>query len=177
MSHSPGLYIILVSVHGLIRGENLELGRDADTGGQTKYVVELANALAKNPQVERVDLVTRLVHDSQVSPDYAQPIEKLSDKAQIIRLNCGPRRYLRKEVLWPHLDNMADELLRHIRKVGRIPNVIHTHYADAGYVGSRVAGWLGTPLVHTGHSLGRVKQERLLAQGTKQHVIKIFFNN
>ncbi|NET01809.1 MAG: HAD-IIB family hydrolase [Sphaerospermopsis sp. SIO1G1] len=176
MSHSPGLYIILVSVHGLIRGENLELGRDADTGGQTKYVVELANALAKNPQVERVDLVTRLVHDSQVSPDYAQPIEKLSDKAQIIRLNCGPRRYLRKEVLWPHLDNMADELLRHIRKVGRIPNVIHTHYADAGYVGSRVAGWLGTPLVHTGHSLGRVKQERLLAQGTKQHVIEENFN-
>ncbi|NET73033.1 MAG: HAD-IIB family hydrolase, partial [Sphaerospermopsis sp. SIO1G2] len=47
---------------------------------------------------------------------------------------------------------------------------------DAGYVGSRVAGWLGTPLVHTGHSLGRVKQERLLAQGTKQHVIEENFN-
>ncbi|TAE61744.1 MAG: HAD-IIB family hydrolase [Nostocales cyanobacterium] len=176
MSHSPGLYIILVSVHGLIRGENLELGRDADTGGQTKYVVELANTLAKNPQVERVDLVTRLVNDAKVSPDYAQPIEKLADKAQIIRLNCGPRRYLRKEVLWPYLDTMADELLRHIRKVGRIPNIIHTHYADAGYVGSRVAGWLGIPLVHTGHSLGRVKQQRLLEQGTKQNIIEEHFH-
>ncbi|WP_353932844.1 HAD-IIB family hydrolase [Okeanomitos corallinicola TIOX110] len=176
MSNSPGLYIILVSVHGLIRGENLELGRDADTGGQTKYVVELANTLAKNPQVERVDLVTRLVSDPKVSPDYAQPVEKLSEKAQIIRLNCGPRRYLRKEVLWPYLDTMADELLRHIRKVGKIPNVIHTHYADAGYVGSRVAGWLGTPLVHTGHSLGRIKQQRLLEQGTKQHIIEEHFH-
>ncbi|WP_071191109.1 HAD-IIB family hydrolase [Trichormus sp. NMC-1] len=176
MSHNPGIYILLVSVHGLIRGNNLELGRDADTGGQTKYVVELACTLAKNPKVERVDLVTRLVNDPKVSPDYAQPIEILSDKAQIIRLACGPRRYLRKEVLWQHLDTFADELLRHIRKVGRIPNVIHTHYADAGYVGCRVAGWLGTPLVHTGHSLGRVKQQRLLEQGTKQEVIEDHFH-
>ncbi|MBD2569423.1 HAD-IIB family hydrolase [Anabaena lutea] len=176
MSQNPGLYILLVSVHGLIRGNNLELGRDADTGGQTKYVVELACTLANNPKVERVDLVTRLVNDPKVSPDYAQPIEILSDKAQIIRLACGPRRYLRKEVLWQHLDTFADELLRHIRKVGRIPNVIHTHYADAGYVGCRVAGWLGTPLVHTGHSLGRVKQQRLLEQGTKQEVIEDHFH-
>ena len=28
------LYLVLVSMHGLIRGENMELGRDADTGGQ-----------------------------------------------------------------------------------------------------------------------------------------------
>ena len=115
MSNSPGLYILLVSVHGLIRGKNLELGRDADTGGQIKYVLELTQALAANPQVERVDLVTRLVNDPKVSTDYAQPIEVLNNKAQIIRLNCGPRRYLRKEVLWPHLDNFADELLKHLR--------------------------------------------------------------
>jgi sucrose-phosphate synthase len=175
-ANSSGLYILLVSVHGLIRGKNLELGRDADTGGQTKYVVELACTLAKHPQVERVDLVTRLVDDPKVSPDYAKPVEILSDKAQIIRLACGPRRYLRKEVLWPHLDTFADELLRYIRKVGRIPNVIHTHYADAGYVGCRVAGWLGTPLVHTGHSLGRIKQQRLLEQGTKQETIEDHFH-
>ncbi|MEA5618969.1 HAD-IIB family hydrolase [Cronbergia sp. UHCC 0137] len=176
MLNKPGLYILLVSVHGLIRGNNLELGRDADTGGQTKYVVELACTLAKNPQVERVDLVTRLINDPKVSSDYAQPVEVLGDKVQIIRLACGPRRYLRKEVLWQHLDTFADELLRHIRKIGRIPNVIHTHYADAGYVGCRVAGWLGTPLVHTGHSLGRVKQQRLLEQGTKQEVIEEHFH-
>lgn len=29
-----GLYIILISMHGLIRGEKMELGKDADTGGQ-----------------------------------------------------------------------------------------------------------------------------------------------
>ena len=46
---TEGLYIALISVHGLIRGSNLELGRDADTGGQTLYVVELARALATLP--------------------------------------------------------------------------------------------------------------------------------
>lgn len=45
------LYIVLLSVHGLIRGRDLELGRDADTGGQTLYVVELARALAELPEV------------------------------------------------------------------------------------------------------------------------------
>ena len=176
MSNTPGLYILLVSVHGLIRGQDMELGRDADTGGQTKYVVELARALADNPLVDRVDLVTRLVSDPKVSKDYAQPTEMLSENARIVRLSCGPRRYLRKEVLWPHLDSFADELIRHIRQVGRVPDVIHTHYADAGYVGCRIAGWLGIPLVHTGHSLGRVKRDRLLEQGTKPETIEDHFH-
>ncbi|KAI3516178.1 hypothetical protein L1887_15089 [Cichorium endivia] len=30
------------TLHGLIRAENMEVGRDSDTGGQVKYVVELA---------------------------------------------------------------------------------------------------------------------------------------
>jgi len=176
MSNTPGLYILLVSVHGLIRGRDMELGRDADTGGQTKYVVELACALAENPLVDRVDLVTRLVSDPKVSKDYAQPTEMLSENVRIVRLSCGPRRYLRKEVLWPHLDSFADELIRHIRQVGRVPDVIHTHYADAGYVGCRIAGWLGIPLVHTGHSLGRVKRDRLIEQGTKPETIEDHFH-
>ena len=42
-------YVLLISVHGLIRGKELELGRDADTGGQTKYVLELAQSLSQHP--------------------------------------------------------------------------------------------------------------------------------
>lgn len=29
-----GLYIILISLHGLVRGQQMELGKDPDTGGQ-----------------------------------------------------------------------------------------------------------------------------------------------
>ncbi|MEJ2360307.1 MAG: HAD-IIB family hydrolase [Gammaproteobacteria bacterium] len=175
-SETDALYIMLISVHGLIRGKNLELGRDADTGGQTLYVVELARALAQQPHVARVDLLTRRVIDPKVSEDYAQPVEKLSDKANLIRLDCGPRRYLRKEVLWPHLQGFIDRALQHVRSVGRVPDVIHSHYADAGYVGARLAGLLGVPLIHTGHSLGREKQKQLRTKGIKQSTLEDQYN-
>ena len=114
MSYSSK-YILLISVHGLIRGENLELGRDADTGGQTKYVLELARALVKNPQVARVDLLTRLVKDPRVDDDYAQPKEIIGDRAQIVRIECGPAEYIAKEMLWDYLDNFADHALDYLK--------------------------------------------------------------
>jgi len=45
-----GLYVFMLSVHGLVRAERLELGRDADTGGQVTYVVELARAISRHPR-------------------------------------------------------------------------------------------------------------------------------
>ena len=30
------LYVILISLHGLVRGDRMELGRDSDTGGQVR---------------------------------------------------------------------------------------------------------------------------------------------
>ena len=39
------MHCVLISLHGLVRGDEQELGRDADTGGQVKYVVELARAV------------------------------------------------------------------------------------------------------------------------------------
>ena len=159
------MYILLLSIHGLIRGQDLELGRDADTGGQTKYVVDLARALVERADVAQVDLVTRRVLDPAVSPDYAVPIEPLSEKARIVRIEAGPEGYLPKEQLWDHLDGLVDNLHDWLREQGRWPGLIHSHYADAGYVGVRLSHLLGVPLVHTGHSLGRDKRQRLLAAG------------
>ena len=55
-ARGEGLYLVLISIHGLIRGGHLELGRDPDTGGQVQYAVELTRALAADPAVDRVDL-------------------------------------------------------------------------------------------------------------------------
>jgi hypothetical protein len=30
------LYMVLISLHGLVRGHEMELGRDSDTGGQAR---------------------------------------------------------------------------------------------------------------------------------------------
>ncbi len=172
----PPLYIALVSVHGLFRAENPELGRDADTGGQIKYVVELARALGHHPRIARVDLLTRRVIDPKVDSLYGEAQEVIGPNAQIVRIPCGPRRYLRKEVLWPHLDAFIDNALRYFRSQGRVPDIIHSHYADAGYVGARLTQLLGVPMLFTGHSLGRVKRERLLEQGLKQSAIEKNYN-
>jgi sucrose-phosphate synthase len=166
------LYIVLISVHGLIRGHDLELGRDADTGGQIKYVVELARTLGEHKEVGKVILLTRRVIDSQVSPDYAEPYEPLSEKSGIVRIECGEQKYLRKELLWDCLENFSDNALAYLKIQGRVPDVIHSHYADAGYVGSRLSHQLGVPLVHTGHSLGRSKRKQLLASGIKRSEIE-----
>jgi sucrose-phosphate synthase len=171
------LYIVLVSIHGLIRAHNLELGRDADTGGQTLYVVELAQALSQLRNVAQVDLVTRLVVDEAVSPDYAQPIENVNPKFRIVRIEAGPQGYIPKEQLWEHMDNFADNLVDFLRHSGEsMPHIIHSHYADAGFVCVQIANHLGIPQIHTGHSLGRVKRRRLLASGLSAEQIEKLYN-
>ncbi|MCI5114100.1 MAG: HAD-IIB family hydrolase [Candidatus Electrothrix sp. AX1] len=176
LTNKNGTYILLISIHGLIRGHNLELGRDADTGGQTKYVVDLARALADHEEVEQVDLVTQLVVDPAVSKDYAQPIEPLSDKARIVRIGAGPEEYLAKEQLWDHLDSFTDNLISWLQDQPKLPDIIHSHYADAGYVAVRLTNFLGVPLIHTGHSLGRDKRKRLLAKGMSREHIEQTYN-
>ncbi len=169
-------YLLLISIHGLIRGHNLELGRDADTGGQTKYVLDLARSLAQFDDVDQVDLVTRRIIDPAVSEDYMQPVEQISDKVQIIRIDAGPGEYIPKEQLWNHLDSFMDNLVNWLNEQHRMPDLVHSHYADAGYVGVKLSNLLSVPLVHTGHSLGRDKRKRLLARGLSREEIEQTYN-
>ncbi|MFK7993853.1 MAG: HAD family hydrolase [Granulosicoccus sp.] len=170
------IHICLISVHGLIRATNLELGRDADTGGQVLYVVELAKALASRPEIERVDLVTRRISSAGIDAVYAQSVEQLAPKADIVRIEAGGLDYLPKEQLWEHLDSFIDNLRQYYHNEGVTPDVLHSHYADAGYVGSRLSYLMGLPLVHTGHSLGRVKRRRLLASGFDDSKVEQRYN-
>ena len=167
-----GLRLLHLHLHGLIRSQNLELGRDSDTGGQTLYVLELVKGLAARPEVENIQLLTRLIVDRRVSSDYSKSIEKISHSAEIVRLPFGPKRYIRKELFWPFLDDLADQIVQKLQQEDQLPNWIHAHYADAGYVGSLVSRRLGIPLVFTGHSLGREKQRRLLAGGVDYEQIE-----
>jgi sucrose-phosphate synthase len=174
--NSETRYILLISIHGLIRSKNLELGRDSDTGGQTKYVIELAETLGRNKQINKVDLLTRKIIDSTVDKDYQVPVESISDSVNIVRIKCGENRYIPKEELWDYLDNFVDNALTYLKQQPELPDIIHTHYADAGYVGVRLSNLLGIPLVHTGHSLGRIKRQRLLASGMNQEAIEEKYN-
>jgi sucrose-phosphate synthase len=160
----PKLRFALLSLHGLIRSHEPELGRDPDTGGQVKYVLELGCELAKRDDVESVELFTRQIFDDRVSSDYSQVEEIVSPKFKIVRLPFGPKRYLRKEALWPYLEVFVDQAITRFRR-NCLPHLIHGHYADAGYAGAQLARLLHIPYVFTGHSLGRVKRARMLEKG------------
>jgi sucrose-phosphate synthase len=159
------MYVQLISLHGLVRGENVEMGRDADTGGQVRYVLELAKTLSQRPEVDRVDLFTRRIRDKRVSQEYAEEIEELGPSCRIVRLPCGGGRYIRKERLWPFLDDFVAAMISFTRRQSETPAYIHGHYADAGYVAKEVASAFDVPFVFTGHSLGKPKLEYLLGQG------------
>ena len=168
---TQSLYIQMFSIHGLLRSESMELGRDADTGGQINYVIELGRHLSRAKEVEKVDLFTRLIVDKTVSEDYAQPIEKVNEKFRIVRIQCGGRKYFRKELLWPHLDEYIDKTIKFIKRENAIPDVVHGHYPDAGYVAMHLSRIFGIPFVFTGHSLGWAKKQKLLNEGSKEAVI------
>lgn len=163
------LYVQMFSVHGLVRADNMELGYDSDTGGQIKYVIELCNALSKSEKVGRVDLITRLIADKPYSSDYSRIIEAVNEKFRIVRIQCGGRKYIRKERLWPFLDEFVDKTIKLIKKEKSIPDIVHGHYPDAGYVARELARFFDTPFIYTGHSLGRSKKGRLLNEGMDEN--------
>ncbi|KAM0832205.1 hypothetical protein ACQ4PT_065044 [Festuca glaucescens] len=186
------LYIVLISLHGLVRGENMELGRDSDTSGQVKYVVELAKALSSCPGVYRVDLLTRQILAPNYDRGYGEPSETLlptnfknfkhergdNSGAYITRIPFGPKdKYLAKEHLWPYVQEFVDGALSHIVHMSKTigeeigcghpmwPAAIHGHYASAGVAAALLSGALNVHMVFTGHFLGRDKLEGLLKQG------------
>jgi sucrose-phosphate synthase len=121
----------------------------------------LAAELGQHREVSQVELLTRQICDDRVGPDYAQLEEPIAENAKIVRIPFGPKRYLRKEALWPYMEAFIDQTISHFRRTG-LPHLIHGHYADAGYGGAQLARLLHLPFVFTGHSLGRVKKQRLL---------------
>ena len=171
-----GYYIQLFSPHGLIRFKDPEIGRDKDTGGQVKYVLELLENLSLHPQVRKVDLFTRRIVDKRVSSSYEKEIENVNEKGRIVRITCGGGTYRPKESLWDHLDEFIDKTIRFIEKEDDFPDVVHGHYADGNYLAGQISEVFGVPFIATGHSLGINKKNILLHEGLSNEKINEKFN-
>lgn len=169
-------YVQLFSPHGLIRHKNTEIGRDKDTGGQVKYVLELLEALSLDPRIRKIDLVTRKIVDKRVPSDYGREIEIVNDKARIVRIQCGGLLYKEKESLWNHLDEFVDKVIRFNEAQEDFPDVVHGHYADGNYIAGELSKVFNTIFIATGHSLGRNKKNILLREGLSAEKINTRFN-
>ena len=142
--------LAMFSVHGYVDAEP-RLGA-TDTGGQVTYVLELSKALARRGVA--VDLYTRRF-ESRAS------VEPVAEGVRIVRLPCGPDRFVIKEEMYPYWPEFADNCASFIREEKLAYQLLHSHYWDAGYVCRLLAPGLGLNFVHTSHSLGAWKRERM----------------
>tara|TARA_B100000795_G_scaffold269620_1_gene259607 strand:- start:1683 stop:3842 length:2160 start_codon:yes stop_codon:yes gene_type:complete len=157
--------IAIINLHGLVKGSGLEIGRDADNGGQTKYVFELAEHLSVHKDVEQIYIFTRKIKDPEVSEEYGATVEDINPKFQINRIEFGGFDYKKKEALWEHLDEFVDNAIKYIKENDLEIDWLHSHYGDAGYAATQISIKLNIPFAHTGHSLGEAKKEKMIKSG------------
>lgn len=134
-----------------------------DFGGQLVYVKLVAMAMAL--QGHQVDILTRQIID----PDWPEFAEKFDfypdlDNLRIVRLPAGPKGFLSKESLWPHLvQDWIPNILEFYREEGALPEIFTTHYGDGGLCGVLIYQQTRVPFTFTGHSLGAQKMDKLEA--------------
>ena len=121
-----------------------------DAGGMNVYVVEVAKRLADRG-VE-VEIFTRAV-----CPD-TPPTVQLRPGVLVRNVVAGPFEELDKNDLAAQICPFTFGLLRTEAAYprGRY-DLVHTHYWLSGQVGAAAAARWGVPLVHSMHTLGKVK--------------------
>ncbi|WP_425465262.1 D-inositol-3-phosphate glycosyltransferase [Nonomuraea diastatica] len=130
-----------------------------DAGGMNVYIVESAKRLAK-AGVE-VEIFTR------ATARDLPPVAELAPGVLVRHLTAGPYEEMDRSDLPGQLCAFLSEVLRTeaMYDPGRY-DVIHSHYWLSGQVGWLAKERWGVPLVHTMHTMAKVKN-LLLAQGDK----------
>jgi D-inositol-3-phosphate glycosyltransferase len=125
-----------------------------DAGGMNVYVRHLALELAATGVA--VDIYTR--RTSAAQPENV----KLAPLVNVHHITAGPFSKVSKEALPELITEMADAVADHVAALpGEPVRVIHSHYWVSGMAGLLVAKRLDLPMVHTMHTMARVKNHHL----------------
>ncbi len=133
-----------------------------DAGGMNIYVLESAQRMAA--MGVSVDIFTRRTEASQ--PD----IVEISPGVRVRHFECG-HGSLTKEQLPAHIHGLSKEFLRIVKSENY--DVIHSHYWISGKVAMPAAKELGIPLVHTMHTMARVKNLNLAEGESPEPMIRV----
>jgi D-inositol-3-phosphate glycosyltransferase len=133
-----------------------------DAGGMNIYVLESAQRMAA--MGVSVDIFTRRT-------DPAAPeIVEISPGVRVRHFDCG-HGTLTKEQLPIHISGLSQEFSRIMRTENY--DLIHSHYWLSGKVAMPAAKELGIPLVHTMHTMARVKNLNLAEGETPEPMIRV----
>ena len=142
--------VAMVSVHT----SPLAQPGTGDAGGMNVYVLEVARRLARLGT--EVDLFTRTTSASQSDAVLVEP------GITVRHIAAGPYEGLSKEELPGQLCAFAAGMMR---VAAHAPpgyyDLVHSHYWLSGQVGWLAADRWGVPLVHTMHTMARVKNLHL----------------
>lgn len=135
----------------------MEQAGTGDAGGMNVYVVESAKRIAESGV--QVDIFTRADR-----PNLPDEIE-IADGVKVIHLEAGPFGGVTKSELPSQICALTSSFLRHeVRKPAGYYDLIHSHYWISGQLGWLLSERFGMPLVHTMHTMAKVKN-RALAEG------------
>jgi D-inositol-3-phosphate glycosyltransferase len=137
-----------------------------DAGGMNVYVIELARRLAT--QGIEVDIFTR------ATSSELPPVVEAADGVSVRHIHAGPFEGLTKGELPGQLCVFAREVLRSeaAQPVGHY-DVVHSHYWLSGQVGALARDRWGVPLVHSMHTMARVKNDALAIGDTPEPAARI----
>ena len=142
----------------------LEQAGIGDAGGMNIYVAESAARMAA--QGVEVDIFTRRDH-----LDLPE-VEELSPGVNVHHLDAGHDLHLTKEQVPAHFSDLSAEFKKALSGE-RSYDLIHSHYWLSGKVAMPVAKELKLPLVHTMHTMARVKNLNLAEGERPEPMIRV----
>ena len=142
----------------------LEQAGIGDAGGMNIYVAESAARMAA--QGVEVDIFTRRDH-----LDLPEVVE-LSPGVNVHHLDAGHDLHWTKEQVPAHFNELTAEFKKALSSE-RNYDLIHSHYWLSGKVAMPVAKELKLPLVHTMHTMARVKNLNLAEGERPEPMIRV----
>jgi D-inositol-3-phosphate glycosyltransferase len=145
----------------MVHTSPLEQAGTGDAGGMNIYVIETAKRMAAVGV--QVDIFTRKIDASQ--PD----IVEYEKGIRIVHLDLPLG--VKKEEIPSLIPAMAEDFKKKIKGQGY--QVIHSHYWISGKVAMPAAKEFGIPLVHTMHTMARVKNASLAEGESCEPMIRV----
>jgi glycosyltransferase involved in cell wall biosynthesis/phosphoheptose isomerase len=138
--------IALISEHA----SPLSVLGGVDCGGQNLYVAKVAKALSTLGY--EVDVFTR--RDDDQLPDMVEWEQGI----RVFYVPAGPPRFVRKEDLYPFMQDFTEYMIRFCRHQRKAYDLVHANFWMSGLVAAEMKRRLGIPFVITFHALGRVRR-------------------